>query len=146
MSSAAKVKTFNLFTNQIRNVHRMFIDIFSTIWYNKNVIREADSTNAERGITMGMTVKKMNTEKTSAINMIHAILNFTTQGNCVTCNSVEQYLTKKAFYCTYTAEISTILKILTEMGYFTMEYGKTEQCPNTVEKIYTRTDKLNDIF
>ena len=94
---------------------------------------------------MRITVKKMNTEKTSTINMIHAILNLTTQGDCVTCSSVVQYLTTQAQYYTYTTEISTILKILTEMGYFTMEYGKTEQNSNVV-KIYTRTDKINNIF
>ena len=95
---------------------------------------------------MGMIVKKRNMEKNSATNMMHAILNLTTQGDCITRNSVEQYLTKEAHYCTYTAEVSTILKILTEMGFFTMEYGKTEHCPNTVKKIYTRTDKSIDIF
>lgn len=95
---------------------------------------------------MTMIVKKRNMEKNSATDMIHAILNLTTLGDCVTCNSVERYLTKEAHYCTYTAEISTILKILTEMGYFTVEYGKIEHDPNTVRKIYTRTDKLNDIF
>lgn len=94
---------------------------------------------------MRMTVKKKNTEKTSAINMIHAILNLTAQGDCVTCNSIVQYLTTQAQYYTHTTEISTILKILTEMGYFTMEYGETEQ-NSTVVKIYTRTDKLNNIF
>lgn len=95
---------------------------------------------------MTMIVKKRNMEKNSVTNMMHAILNLTTRGDCVTCNSVERYLTKEAHYYTYTAEISTILKILTEMGYFTMEYGKTENGPDTVKKIYTRTDKLNDIF
>lgn len=94
---------------------------------------------------MRMTVKKINTEKTSTVNMIHAILNLTTQGDCVTCNSIVQYLTIQAQYDTHATEISTILKILTEMGYFTMEYGKTEQNSNIV-KIYTRTDKLNNIF
>lgn len=94
---------------------------------------------------MRITVKKKNTEKTSAINMIHAILNLTAQGDCVTCNSIVQYLTTQAQYYTHTTEISTILKILTEMGYFTMEYGETEQ-NSTVVKIYTRTDKLNNIF
>ena len=94
---------------------------------------------------MRITVKKKNTEKTSTVNMIHAILNLTAQGDCVTCNSVVQYLTTQAQYHTYTTEISTILKILTEMGYFTMEYGETEQNSNVV-KIYTRTDKLNNIF
>ena len=34
---------------------------------------------------MEMTVKK-NTEKTSTVNMIHAILNLAAQGDCVTCN------------------------------------------------------------
>lgn len=94
---------------------------------------------------MRITVKKKNTEKTSAINMIHAILNLTAQGDCVTCNSIVQYLTTQAQYYTHTTEISTILKILTEMGYFTVEYGETEQ-NSTVVKIYTRTDKLNNIF
>lgn len=93
---------------------------------------------------MEMTVKK-NTEKTSTVNMIHAILNLTVQGDCVTCNSIVQYLTTQAQYHTHATEISTILKILTEMGYFTMEYGKTEQNSNIV-KIYTRTDKRNNIF
>ena len=93
---------------------------------------------------MGMTVKKMNTRDTSITDMMHIILDFTTQGDCVTCDSVEQYLTEE-HYCTYTAEISTILKIFTEMGYFTMEYGKTEQSSGIV-KIYTRTKKSNDIF
>lgn len=93
---------------------------------------------------MEMTVKK-NTEKTSTVNMIHAILNLTVQGDCVTCNSIVQYLTIQAQYHTHATEISTILKILTEMGYFTMEYGKTEQNSNIV-KIYTRTDKRNNIF
>ena len=94
---------------------------------------------------MIMTVKKKNTEKTSTVNMMHAILNLTTQGDCVTCTSVVQYLTTQAQYYTHATEISTILKILTEMGYFTMEYGETEQNSNVV-KIYTRTDKLNNIF
>ena len=94
---------------------------------------------------MRMTVKKKNTEKTSTINMMHAILNLTTQGDCVTCNSVVRYLTTQAQYHTYKTEISTILKILTEMGYFTIEYGETEQNSNVV-KIYTRTDKINNIF
>lgn len=93
---------------------------------------------------MEMTVKK-NTEKTSTVNMIHAILDLTVQGDCVTCNSIVQYLTIQAQYHTHATEISTILKILTEMGYFTMEYGKTEQNSNIV-KIYTRTDKRNNIF
>ena len=95
---------------------------------------------------MGMTVKKMNTEKISVTNMMHAILNLTTQGNCITCDSVEQYFTNKAYYQTYTAEIAVILKILAEMGYFTVEYGEIENCPNMIKKIYTRTNKLNDIF
>lgn len=94
---------------------------------------------------MRITVKKKNTEKTSAVNMMHAILNLTIQGDCVTCNSVVQYLTTQAQYHTHATEISTILKILTEMGYFTMEYSETEQNSNVV-KIYTRTDKLNNIF
>lgn len=94
---------------------------------------------------MRMTVKKTNTEKTSTVNIIHAILNLTMQGDYVTCNSIVQYLTIQAQYHTHATEISTILKILTEMGYFTMEYGKTEQNSNIV-KIYTRTDKLNNIF
>ena len=94
---------------------------------------------------MRMTVKKKNTEKTSTVNMMHAILNLTAQGDCVTCTSVVQYLTTQAQYYTHATEISTILKILTEMGYFTMEYGETEQNSNVV-KIYTRTDKLNNIF
>lgn len=94
---------------------------------------------------MRMTVKKINTEKTSTVNMIHAILNLAMQGDCVTCNSIVQYLTIQEQYHTHATEISTILKILTEMGYFTMEYGKTEQNSNIV-KIYTRTDKLNNIF
>lgn len=94
---------------------------------------------------MGITVKKENTEKTSTVNMIHTILNLTIQGDCVTCNSIVQYLTIQAQYHTHATEISTILKILTEMGYFIMEYGKTEQNSNIV-KIYTRTDKLNNIF
>lgn len=94
---------------------------------------------------MRMTVKKKNTEKTSTVNMMHAILNLTAQGDCVTCTSVAQYLTTQAQYYTHTTEISTILKILTEMGYFTMEYGETEQNSNVV-KIYTRTNKINNIF
>ena len=94
---------------------------------------------------MRITVKKKNTEKTSVVNMMHAILNLTTQGDCVTCTSVVQYLTTQAQYYTQTTEISTILKILTEMGYFAMEYVETEQNSNVV-KIYTRTDKLNNIF
>ena len=94
---------------------------------------------------MRMTVKKKNTGNTSTINMMHAILNLTTRGDCVTCNSIVQYLNTQAEYDTYTNEISTILKILTEMGYFTMEYGETEQ-NSTVVKIYTRTDKINNIF
>lgn len=94
---------------------------------------------------MGMTVKKMSNERTSITDMMHIILDFTTQGDCVTCSSVEEYLNKEEHYCTYSAEISTVLKILTEMGYFTMEYGKTEQSPNIV-KIYTRTKELNEIF
>ena len=94
---------------------------------------------------MRMTVKKKNTEKTSTVNMMHAILNLTAQGDCVTCTSVVQYLITQAQYYTHATEISTILKILTEMGYFTMEYGETEQNSNVV-KIYTRTDKLNNIF
>ena len=94
---------------------------------------------------MRITVKKKNTGNTSTINMMHAILNLTAQGDCVTCNSIVQYLTTQAQYETHAAEISTILKILAEMGYFTMEYGETEQNSNIV-KIYTRTDKLNNIF
>ena len=94
---------------------------------------------------MRMTVKKKNIEKTSVINMMHAILNLTTQGDCVTCTSIVQYLTTQAQYDTHTTEISTILKILTEMGYFTMEYGETEQNSNVI-KIYTRTNKINNIF
>ena len=94
---------------------------------------------------MRITVKKKNTEKTSVVNMMHEILNLTMQGDCVTCNSIVQYLTKQAQYHTHATEISTILKILTEMGYFTMEYGKTEQNSNVV-KIYIRTDKINNIF
>lgn len=94
---------------------------------------------------MRITVKKKNTEKTSTVNMMHAILNLTAQGDCVTCNSVVQYLTTQAQYHTHATEISTILKILTEMGYFTMEYGETEQNSNVV-KIYTRTNKINNIF
>lgn len=94
---------------------------------------------------MRITVRKKNTEKTSTINMIHAILNLTAQGDCVTCNSIVQYLTTQAQYYTHKTEISTILKILTEMGYFTMEYGETEQNSNIV-KIYTRTNKINNIF
>ena len=94
---------------------------------------------------MRMTVKKKNTEKTSVVNMMHAILNLTTQGDCVTYNSIVQYLTTQAQYDTHATEISTILKILTEMGYFTMEYGETEQNSNVV-KIYTRTNKINNIF
>lgn len=94
---------------------------------------------------MRMTVKKKNIEKTSVVNMMHAILNLTTQGDCVTCTSIVQYLTTQAQYDTHTTEISTILKILTEMGYFTMEYGETEQNSNVV-KIYTRTNKINNIF
>ena len=94
---------------------------------------------------MRITVKKKNTEKTSTVNMMHAILNLTTQGDCVTCTSIVQYLTTQAQYDTHTTEISTILKILTEMGYFTMEYGETEQNSNVV-KIYTRTNKINNIF
>lgn len=94
---------------------------------------------------MRMTVKKKNIEKTSTINMIHAILNLTAQGDCVTCSSIIKYFTSQTQYYTHTTEISTILKILTEMGYFTMEYGETEQSSNVV-KIYTRTNKINNIF
>ena len=94
---------------------------------------------------MRITVKKKNTEKTSVVNMMHAILNLTTQGDCVTCTSIVQYLTTQEQYETHATEISTILKILAEMGYFTMEYGKTEQNSNIV-KIYTRTNKINNIF
>ena len=94
---------------------------------------------------MRMTVKKIETEKTSIVNMIHAILNLTSKGDCVTCTSVVEYLTRQGNYYTYAAEISTILKMLTEMGYFTAEYGNVEKYNSTV-KIYTRTDKLNDIF
>ena len=94
---------------------------------------------------MRITVKKKNTEKTSVVNMMHAILNLTTQGDCVTCSSIIKYFTSQTQYYTHTTEISTILKILTEMGYFTMEYGETEQNSNVV-KIYARTDKLNNIF
>ena len=94
---------------------------------------------------MRITVKKKNTEKTSTVNIMHAILNLTAQGDCVTCSSVVQYLTTQAQYYTHATEISTILKILTEMGYFTMEYGETEQNSNVV-KIYTRTNKINNIF
>ena len=94
---------------------------------------------------MRMTVKKIETEKTSIVNMIHAILNLTAKGDCVTCKSIVQYLTCEANYDTYTVEISTVLKMLIEMGYFTMEYGKAEGYNHTV-KICTRTDKLNDIF
>lgn len=94
---------------------------------------------------MRMTVKKIETEKTSIVNMIHAILNLTSKGDCVTCNSVMRYLNCEVHYNTYSTEISTILKILTEMGYFTAEYGKVENYRGTV-KIYTRTGKLNDIF
>jgi hypothetical protein len=95
---------------------------------------------------MTMVVKKMNTEKTSVISMMSTILNLTAQGDCVTCSSVERYLTKEAHYHTRTAEISTVLKILTEMGYFTMEYGKTEDSSDSVKKIYIRTNKSNTIF
>lgn len=94
---------------------------------------------------MRMTVKRIETEKTSIVNMIHAILNLTSKGDCVTCTSVVQYLTSEGNSYTYTAEISTVLKILTEMGYFTAEYGNVEKYSGTV-KIYTRTGKLNDIF
>ena len=41
---------------------------------------------------MRTTVKKKNTGNTSAINMMHAILNLTTRGDCVTCNSIVRYL------------------------------------------------------
>ena len=94
---------------------------------------------------MRMTVKRIETEKTSIINMIHAILNLTSKGDCVTCTSVVQYLTSEGNSYTYTAEISIVLKMLTEMGYFTAEYGNVEKYNSTV-KIYTRTGKLNDIF
>lgn len=94
---------------------------------------------------MKMTIKKMNTRKTCITYIMHIILDLK-QGDCITCNSVEHYLDKELHYRTYTAEISTVLKILTEMGYFTMEYGKTENSSNSVKKIYTRTNKSNDIF
>ena len=94
---------------------------------------------------MRMTVKRIDTKETSIINMIHAILNLTSKGDCVTCTSVVQYLTSEGNCYTYTAEISTVLKILTEMGYFTAEYGNVKRYNSTV-KIYTRTGKLNDIF
>ena len=94
---------------------------------------------------MRITVKKIDTKQTSIVNMIHAILNLTSEGDCVTCTSIVRYFTCGTDYDTCTAEISTILRMLAEMGYFTMEYGNAEGYNNTV-KIYTRTDKLNDIF
>lgn len=94
---------------------------------------------------MRITVKKIDTKQTSIVNMIHAILNLTSKGDCVTCTSVVQYLTSEGNYYTYTAEISTILNMLAEMGYFTAEYGNVKGYNSTV-KIYTRTGKLNDIF
>lgn len=96
---------------------------------------------------MRITVKKANTGKTSLANMVHTILSLTNCGDCVTCNSVEQYLTHEAHYSTYTAEVSTILKLLCEMGYFTIEHGKVENsCNRSVIKIYTRTNKVNVTF
>ena len=92
---------------------------------------------------MRMTVKRIETEKTPIINMIHTILNLTTKGNCVTCTSVRQYFEENCQNCT--ADISTILKILAEMGYFTIKYSNAEGYNNTV-KIYTRTGKRNNIF
>ena len=94
---------------------------------------------------MRMTVKRIETEKTSIVNMIHTILNLTSKGDCVTCTSVVEYLTREGNSYTYAAEISTVLKILAEMGYFTAEYGNVERYNSTI-KIYTRTGKLNDIF
>lgn len=95
---------------------------------------------------MTITVKKMNTDKTSLINIMHAILNLTTYGDCVTCSSVVQYLYNEAHYQTYTAEISTILKLLTEMGFFTVEYGIVKGYSKSITKIYTRTHKINEIY
>ena len=92
---------------------------------------------------MRMTVKKIETEKTPIINMIHTILNLTSKGDCVTCTSVRQYFEENCQNCT--ADISTILKILAEMGYFTIKYSNAEGYNNTV-KIYTRTGKRNNIF
>lgn len=94
---------------------------------------------------MRMTVKKIDTKNTSIVSMIHSILSLTSENDSVTCTSVVRYFTCETHYDTCTAVISTILKVLTEMGYFTMEYGNVEEYNNTV-KVYTRTDKLNDIF
>lgn len=94
---------------------------------------------------MRMTVKKIDTKNTSIVSMIHSILSLTSENDSVTCTSVVQYFTCEIHYDTCTAVISTILKMLTEMGYFTMEYGNVEGHNSTV-KIYTRTGKQNNIF
>lgn len=93
---------------------------------------------------MNMTVKRVNEKNVSILNMIHIILTKTTCGDCVTCNSVMTYLSFEKGCDTCSVKIATILDLLTEMGYFTAEYGKVEYGnPDSIKKIYTRTNQVN---
>ena len=93
---------------------------------------------------MNMTVKRVNEKNVSILNTIRIILTKTTCGDCVTCNSVMTYLSFEEGCYTYSAKIAIILDLLTEMGYFTAEYGKVEYGnSDNVKKIYTRTNQVN---
>ena len=98
---------------------------------------------------MNMTVKRVNEKNVSVRNTIRIILTKTTCGDCITCNSVMTYLSFEEGLDTCSVKIATILDRLTEMGYFTAEYGKVEYGnpeygnPDSVEKIYIRTNQVN---
>lgn len=118
------------------------------VWYNKYVIREANSTNAERGNIMAtrkMTVQVNTTKATNLTKIINIILEELAEGDIVRASSVSDYLKSEMnIDCSY-QQIGMLLTLLAEMGFFTVTYATVYNSDN-VSRCYTRTRKVNDIF
>lgn len=116
------------------------------VWYNKYVIREANSTNAERGNIMAkMTVQVNTTKATNLTKIIRIILEELVEGDVVRASSVSDYLKSEMnIDCSY-QQTGTFLTLLAEMGFFTVTYATVYNSDN-VSRCYTRTRKVNDIF
>lgn len=118
------------------------------VWYNKYVIREANSTNAERGNIMAtrkMTVQVNTTKATNLTKIINIILDELTEGDIVRASSVSDYLSSEMNISCTCQQTGMLLTLLAEMGFFTVTYATVYNSDN-VSRCYTRTRKVNDIF
>ena len=118
------------------------------VWYNKYVIREANSTNAERGNIMAtrkMTVQVNTSKATNFTKIINIILEELAEGDVVRASSVSDYLKSEMnIDCSY-QQTGIFLTLLAEMGFFTVTYATVCNSDN-VSRCYTRTRRVNDIF